>query len=117
VRSEPKVMTSLDGLTSEVAKLVGVSDDLDAIATIGDMPNDVLMFAHSGLGIAMVGAGRVIDHGLRHERERSLGARRRAARSAPRQQIRDPDSFIFSRAPRSGGEVDVRAARNASRYR
>lgn len=24
-----------------------------AIATIGDMPNDVLMFAHSGLGIAM----------------------------------------------------------------
>ena len=24
-----------------------------AIATIGDMPNDVLMFAHSGLSIAM----------------------------------------------------------------
>ncbi len=45
-------MISLDGLTSDVAKLVGVSDDLDAIATIGDMPNDVLMFAHSGLGIA-----------------------------------------------------------------
>jgi hydroxymethylpyrimidine pyrophosphatase-like HAD family hydrolase len=102
---EPKVMTSLDGLTSDVAKLVGVSDDVDAvaraaaavhdrfgdhvtsarsqpyyldvthpqankgavaqylaatyqiapeaIATIGDMPNDVLMFAHSGLSIAM----------------------------------------------------------------
>ena len=105
VRFEPKVMDGLDGLTSDVAKLVGVSDDLDAvarasqaahdkfgdhvaaarsqpyyldvthpdankgavakylsrtysiptdnIATIGDMPNDVLMFAHSGLSIAM----------------------------------------------------------------
>jgi Cof subfamily protein (haloacid dehalogenase superfamily) len=105
VRFEPKVMTSLDGLTSDVVKLVGVSDDLnavarataaahdrfgehvsaaqsqpyyldithpdankgavarylsarytiapEAIATIGDMPNDVLMFAHSGLSIAM----------------------------------------------------------------
>jgi hydroxymethylpyrimidine pyrophosphatase-like HAD family hydrolase len=27
--------------------------DSDEIATIGDMPNDVLMFAHSGLSIAM----------------------------------------------------------------
>jgi Cof subfamily protein (haloacid dehalogenase superfamily) len=105
VQFAPKVMTSLDGLTSNVAKLVGVSDDLDAVtratsaahdrfgdhvtaaqsqpyyldvthpdankgavarylsskysippqalATIGDMPNDVLMFAHSGLSIAM----------------------------------------------------------------
>jgi Cof subfamily protein (haloacid dehalogenase superfamily) len=105
VQFAPTVMTSLDGLTSDVAKLVGVSDDLDAvarataaahdrfgdhvtaarsqpyyldvthpdankgvvarylsakyaippkaIATIGDMPNDVLMFAHSGLSIAM----------------------------------------------------------------
>ncbi len=105
VQFEPKVMASLDGLTSDVAKMVGVSDDLDAvarassavhdrfgdhvsaarsqpyyldvthpdankgavaqylsakyaippeaIATIGDMPNDVLMFAHSGLSIAM----------------------------------------------------------------
>src|SRR6201985_3290531 len=32
VRFEPKVMTSLDGLTSDVAKLVGVSDDLAAVA-------------------------------------------------------------------------------------
>jgi Cof subfamily protein (haloacid dehalogenase superfamily) len=105
VQFGPKVMTSLDGLTKDVAKLVGVGDDLDAvtratsaardrfgdhvtaaqsqpyyldvthpdankgavarylsakysippeaIATIGDMPNDVLMFAHSGLSIAM----------------------------------------------------------------
>lgn len=106
VRFDPKVMTDgLHGLTSDVAKLVGVSDDHaavekataavhdafgdhvtasqsqpyyldvthpdankgavarylarkydlepDQIATIGDMPNDVLMFAHSGLSIAM----------------------------------------------------------------
>ncbi len=105
VKFEPKVMTGLDGLTEGVAKLVGVSDDHDAvqraaqaaseqfgdhvtaaasqpyyldvthpeankgsvalflaarykldpaeIATIGDMPNDILMFAHSGLSIAM----------------------------------------------------------------
>ena len=101
---EPTVADSFDGLT-HVAKIVGVSDDFevvataaqatraalgdhvsasrsqpyyldvthpeankgsvvqflaaryeltpDEIATIGDMPNDVLMFAHSGLSIAM----------------------------------------------------------------
>jgi hypothetical protein len=106
VKFEPKVMPGgVQGLTGSVAKLVGVSDDHDAvdratavahdrfgdhvsaatsqpyyldvthpqankgavakylaamykldpddIATIGDMPNDVLMFAHSGLSIAM----------------------------------------------------------------
>jgi Cof subfamily protein (haloacid dehalogenase superfamily) len=114
---EPKVMTGLDGLTSNVAKLVGVSDDLDAvarassaahdkfgdhvsaarsqpyyldvthpdankgavaqylaakysrppeaIATIGDMPNDVLMFAHSGLSIAMGNASLEVQHSAR----------------------------------------------------
>jgi Cof subfamily protein (haloacid dehalogenase superfamily) len=117
VRFEPKVMTSLDGLTSDVVKLVGVSDDLDAvarastaahdqfgdhvsaarsqpyyldvthpdankgavarylsarysiapqaIATIGDMPNDVLMFAHSGLSIAMGNASLEVQHAAR----------------------------------------------------
>ena len=116
VRFEPKVMTSLDGLTSDVAKLVGVSDDLDAvaraptaahdrfgdhvtaarsqpyyldvthpdankgavaqylaqlrdppdsIATIGDKPNDVLMFAHSGLSIAMGNASLEVQHAAR----------------------------------------------------
>jgi len=117
VRFEPKVMTSLDGLTSDVAKLVGVSDDLDAvarasaaahdrfgdhvtaarsqpyyldithpeankgavarylsakyrippqsIATIGDMPNDVLMFAHSGLSIAMGNASLEVQRAAR----------------------------------------------------
>jgi Cof subfamily protein (haloacid dehalogenase superfamily) len=114
---EPKVMTSLDGRTSDVAKLVGVSDDLDAmaraataahdkfgdhvsaarsqpyyldvthpdankgavarylsakfsippeaIATIGDQPNDVLMFAHSGLSIAMGNASLEVQHSAR----------------------------------------------------
>ena len=117
VRFEPKVMTSLDGLTSDVAKLVGVSDDLDAvarassaahgrvgdhvsaarsqpyyldvthpdankgavarylsakyaippeaIATIGDMPNDVLMFARSGLSIAMGNASLDVQRSAR----------------------------------------------------
>jgi hypothetical protein len=117
VRFEPKVMDGLDGLTSDVAKLVGVSDDLDAvarasqaahdkfgdhvaaarsqpyyldvthpdankgavaqylsqrysiptdnIATIGDMPNDVLMFAHSGLSIAMGNASLEVQHAAR----------------------------------------------------
>ncbi len=105
VKFSPTVVPSFDGLTDDVAKIVGVSDDLDAvaraetaaheqlgkhvsaarsqpyyldvthpeankggvvgylapryeispaeIATIGDMPNDVLMFTPSGLSIAM----------------------------------------------------------------
>ena len=105
VKFEPVLMTGFDGVTRDVAKMVGVSDDHDAvsraaaatqerfgqlvtaapsqpyyldvthprankgevvkylaqryslsteeIATIGDQPNDVLMFAHSGLSIAM----------------------------------------------------------------
>jgi Cof subfamily protein (haloacid dehalogenase superfamily) len=105
VKFEPKVMDGLEGLTDGVVKLVGVSDDHDAIekatqaavkkfgdhvtaaasqpyyldvthpkankgevalylarrydlapeqiATIGDQPNDILMFDHSGLSIAM----------------------------------------------------------------
>ena len=105
VKFEPVLMTGFDGVTRDVAKMVGVSDDNDAvsraaaatqerfgqlvtaapsqpyyldvthprankgevvkylaqryslsteeIATIGDQPNDVLMFAHSGLSIAM----------------------------------------------------------------
>jgi hypothetical protein len=117
VQFAPKVMTSLDGQTSDVAKLVGVSDDLDAvaratsaardrfgdhvsaaqsqpyyldvthpdankgavarylsvkysippqaIATIGDMPNDVLMFAHSGLSIAMGNASPEVQRAAR----------------------------------------------------
>jgi Cof subfamily protein (haloacid dehalogenase superfamily) len=119
VRFQPKVMDNdgIDALTSGVAKLVGVSDDLDvvvkatnavhdefgdhvsaarsqpyyldvthpdankgsvarwvsarfgippeAIATIGDMPNDVLMFAHSGLSIAMGNASPDVQRAAR----------------------------------------------------
>jgi Cof subfamily protein (haloacid dehalogenase superfamily) len=117
VRFEPKVLTSPDALTSDIAKLVGVSDDPDAvarataavrerfgdhvsaaqsqpyyldvthpdankgavarylsatysippqaIATIGDMPNDVLMFAHSGLSIAMGNASPEVQRAAR----------------------------------------------------
>ncbi len=105
VKFEPKVRKTFEGLTDGVVKLVGVSDDHDAIekaaaatakkfgdhvtaapsqpyyldvthprankgevarylarryklepeeiATIGDQPNDILMFDHSGLSIAM----------------------------------------------------------------
>jgi Cof subfamily protein (haloacid dehalogenase superfamily) len=117
VRFDPTVVDSYDDLTSDIAKLVGVSDDLDAvaraaqaahdkfgdhvaaarsqpyyldvthpdankgavakylsraysiptenIATIGDMPNDVLMFAHSGLSIAMGNASLEVQHAAR----------------------------------------------------
>jgi len=117
VKFEPRVMTSIEGLTGDVAKIVGVSDDHDAvskasaaaherfgnhvtaapsqpyyldvthpdankgaaarylaqrfklstdeIATIGDMPNDVLMFAHSGLSIAMGNADIQVQRAAR----------------------------------------------------
>jgi hypothetical protein len=117
VRFEPEVVDGYEGLESEVAKLVGVSDDHDAvaaaaadahdrfgdhvsascsqpyyvdvthpdankgsvakylsaryeippeeIATIGDMPNDVLMFAHSGLSIAMGNASPEVKRAAR----------------------------------------------------
>ena len=121
VKFDPKVMTSIEGLTGDVAKIVGVSDDHDAvakasaaaherfgnhvtaaasqpyyldvthpdankgavakylarryklstdeIATIGDMPNDVLMFAHSGLSIAMGNADSQVQRAARRVTE------------------------------------------------
>jgi Cof subfamily protein (haloacid dehalogenase superfamily) len=39
--------------------------DVDEIATIGDMPNDVLMFAHSGLSIAMGNASDEVQKAAR----------------------------------------------------
>jgi Cof subfamily protein (haloacid dehalogenase superfamily) len=117
VKFEPKVMAGLDTLTDDIVKIVGVSDDHDAvakasaaaqqgfgnhvtaaasqpyyldvthpqankgevvrylatrydipsaaIATIGDMPNDVLMFAHSGLSIAMGNADPQVQRAAR----------------------------------------------------
>jgi hydroxymethylpyrimidine pyrophosphatase-like HAD family hydrolase len=37
----------------------------ERIATIGDMPNDVLMFAHSGLSIAMGNASHEVQRAAR----------------------------------------------------
>jgi Cof subfamily protein (haloacid dehalogenase superfamily) len=140
VQFGPKVMTSLDGLTGDVVKLVGVSDDLDAvaraasaahdrfgdhvsaarsqpyyldvthpdankgavarylaakyeiapqaIATIGDMPNDVLMFAHSGLSIAMGNASLEVQR----------AARRITASNADEGFASAVDRFILPRA-------------------
>jgi hypothetical protein len=117
VQFQPTVAESYDGLHADVAKLVGVSDDHDAvsagvtsvhdrfgdhisvsasqpyyvdvthpdankgfvarwlaaryelsedeIATLGDMPNDVLMFAHSGLSIAMGNASPEVQKAAR----------------------------------------------------
>ena len=117
VKFDPVLMTGIEGLTRDVAKMVGVSDDHDAvsrgaaamqerfgdqvtaapsqpyyldvthprankgdvvkylaqryglstgeIATIGDQPNDVLMFAHSGLSIAMGNADAQVQRGAR----------------------------------------------------
>ena len=117
VKFEPKVVPSVKSLADDVAKIVGVSDDHDAvskaaaaaherfgdhvtaaasqpyyldvthpdankgavakylakrykitteqIATIGDMPNDVLMFAHSGLSIAMGNADPQVQRAAR----------------------------------------------------
>jgi Cof subfamily protein (haloacid dehalogenase superfamily) len=117
VKFQPKIMASVKDVADNVAKIVGVSDDHDAvskaaaaahdlfgdhvtaaasqpyyldvthprankgevakylaqkyristdeIATIGDMPNDVLMFAHSGLSIAMGNADVQVQRAAR----------------------------------------------------
>ncbi|MGO8874950.1 MAG: Cof-type HAD-IIB family hydrolase [Acidimicrobiales bacterium] len=117
VKFDPKVWKSLNGFTDGIVKIVGVSDDhqavsaaaveaqkelgnhvtaapsqpyyldvthpdankgavakyladrfgisTDEIATIGDMPNDVLMFAHSGLSIAMGNADPQVKRAAR----------------------------------------------------
>src|SRR5262249_30049620 len=117
VQFPPTVVESYDEITDSVAKIVGVSDDYDLvasversahdafgdhvsaarsqpyyldvthpnankgdvvkfltakygippeeIATIGDMPNDVLMFAHSGLSIAMGQSDREVQRAAR----------------------------------------------------
>jgi len=113
VKFPPKVVKTFDGLLGQVAKIVGVSDDLEAVAkcekdvqqsggthisaarsqpyyldvthpkankgevvlamskllnipaeemaTIGDMPNDVLMFKKSGISIAMGNASKEVQ--------------------------------------------------------
>ena len=117
VKFKPKIVSTFDDVLDNVVKIVGVSDDLKAvaraetdaqgqfgdhvsatrsqpyyldvthpgankggvalrlakefnlpasrIATIGDMPNDVLMFAHSGLSIAMGNADAPVKRAAR----------------------------------------------------
>jgi Cof subfamily protein (haloacid dehalogenase superfamily) len=117
VKFDPTVVDSFASVSDHVAKVVGVSDDYDAvqkgvdavrerfgdhvsaarsqpyyadvtnpnankggvvqylsqtyeipteqIATIGDQPNDVLMFAHSGLSIAMGNASHEVQEAAR----------------------------------------------------
>jgi Cof subfamily protein (haloacid dehalogenase superfamily) len=117
VKFDPTLVDSYASVSDEVAKVVGVSDDYDAvqkavdavrerfgdhvsaarsqpyygdvtnpeankgavaqylsrtysippeqIATIGDQPNDVLMFAHSGLSIAMGNASHDVQEAAR----------------------------------------------------
>jgi Cof subfamily protein (haloacid dehalogenase superfamily) len=117
VKFDPTVVANFAAVSDRVAKIVGVSDDYDAvqravdvvrerfgdhvsaarsqpyygdvthpdankgcvarylsktfqippeeIATIGDQPNDVLMFAHSGLSIAMGNASREVQEAAR----------------------------------------------------
>lgn len=118
VKFAPTIVSSYDVINGPIAKIVGVSDDHDAVATaesavretfgrevsaarsqpyyldvthpeankgsvirflsrelniplgsvasIGDMPNDVLMFAHSGVSIAMGNAGREVQRAARY---------------------------------------------------
>jgi hypothetical protein len=117
VRFRPMKVADFDGMTESIAKIVGVSDDLEQvakaeaaarsklgdyvsaarsqpyyldvthpeankgavvrylsreyeippsrIATLGDMPNDVLMFARSGLSVAMGNADREVQRAAR----------------------------------------------------
>jgi Cof subfamily protein (haloacid dehalogenase superfamily) len=117
VKFSPTLVKDYDDLTEDIAKIVGVSDDHEAvaaassavhqqfgdhvsaapsqpyyldithprankgvvvqylastyhipaqqIATIGDMPNDVLMFAHSGLSIVMGNASMEVQRAAR----------------------------------------------------
>jgi Cof subfamily protein (haloacid dehalogenase superfamily) len=51
------------GVVKYLSKTLGISPD--EMATIGDQPNDVLMFAHSGLSIAMGNASHEVQEAAR----------------------------------------------------
>ena len=51
------------GVVKFLSAKYGISPE--EIATIGDMPNDVLMFAHSGLSIAIGQSGREVHRAAR----------------------------------------------------
>jgi Cof subfamily protein (haloacid dehalogenase superfamily) len=68
-RSQPYYadITHPDANKGCVARYLSKAYDVPAeqIATIGDMPNDVLMFAHSGLSIAMGNASHEVQRAAR----------------------------------------------------
>jgi hypothetical protein len=68
-RSQPYYLdvTHPDANKGTVAKYLAQKYSIPAtsIATIGDMPNDVLMFAHSGLSIAMGQASPEVQRAAR----------------------------------------------------
>jgi Cof subfamily protein (haloacid dehalogenase superfamily) len=68
-RSQPYYLdiTHPDANKGQVAQFLAerFSIPVAEIATIGDMPNDVLMFAHSGLSIAMGNASREVQRAAR----------------------------------------------------
>jgi hypothetical protein len=152
VKFQPRVMKGIEGMTDDVAKLVGVSDDHDAIAqassaardrfgdhltaaasqpyyldvthpmankgyvaqylarrfelapeeiaTIGDMPNDILMFAHSGLSIAMGNADPQVKR----------AARRITAGNEDEGFAAAVERFVLPAATRPGGSRTARTA-------
>jgi hypothetical protein len=61
-------VTNPDANKGAVAQYLSQSYQIPAeqIATIGDQPNDVLMFAHSGLSIAMGNASHDVQAAARH---------------------------------------------------
>ncbi|HEY3758617.1 MAG TPA: Cof-type HAD-IIB family hydrolase [Solirubrobacteraceae bacterium] len=69
-RSQPYYLdvTHPDANKGAVVKWFAARYDvpLERVATIGDMPNDVLMFAHSGLSIAMGNADREVQRAARY---------------------------------------------------
>ena len=73
----------------EVVKLLSSRFDIPTsqIATIGDMPNDVLMFAHSGLSIAMGNASSEVQRAARmvttSNQDEGFATRRRAVHPEP----------------------------------
>jgi Cof subfamily protein (haloacid dehalogenase superfamily) len=68
-RSQPYYadITHPDANKGSVVRYLSKTYDIptEAIATIGDMPNDVLMFAHSGLSIAMGNASPEVQRAAR----------------------------------------------------
>ncbi len=68
-RSQPYYLDITHPLANKGAVVRFLSEryglDTEEIATIGDMPNDVLMFAHSGLSIAMGNAHREVQRAAR----------------------------------------------------